>query len=171
MGERATLRRATGEDLDEILALWSHFMRAHRDNPAYQRLTRNALEVRKKLFAERLEDPDAAIFVLARDDGGLDGMIVCFLEKNLPYFLPPTYARLQAPYVRPDARRKGNLKRLLIEAVRWAREQEAIELRLFVGADNVVANTIAEELGFEAIEVVRRRKVDWSGPPEEQIEE
>jgi hypothetical protein len=36
-----------------------------------------------------------------------------------------------------------------------------MEVRLFIGADNVLANAIAEELGFDAVEVVRRKAVDW----------
>ena len=88
-------------------------------------------------------------------------MITCRMEENQPYFLPPRFARIQTPFVRPDARRKGNLKRLLTAAHRWAREREFTELRLFIGADNVLANAIAEELGFDAVEVVRRKAVDW----------
>lgn len=167
---QSTVRRATAEDLDELVALWAHYIRGHR-NPAYRRLPNGALDIRRQVFAERLAQPNAAIFVLARDDGGLDGMVTCFVEENEPYFLPPRYARLQVPYVRPDARRRGNLKRLLQAAFRWAREQEMPEMRLYTGAENVVANALAEELGFEAVEVVRRRAIDWRLPPERQVEE
>ena len=52
----------------------------------------------------------------------------------------------------------------------WARERELLEVRLYVGADNVVANAMAEELGFDAVGVVRRRAIDWSNPPERQVE-
>jgi len=168
MAEEPRVRRATSEDLEEVLALWSHYLRLHRDNPAY-RMRRNGLEARRERFRRHLEGPESAVFVLERDDGGLDGMITCFAEENLPYFMPPRYARIQTPYVRPDARRKGNLKRLLRAALTWAREEELTELRLFTSAGNVVANAIAEELGFEAVEVVRRKPVDWRSPPEEQI--
>lgn len=170
MTEDPTVRRATLEDLDEVLALWSHYLRLHRDNPAY-RLTRRGLEARRERFRAHIEGPESAVFVLARSDGGLDGMVSCFAEQNLPYFMPPRYARIQTPYVRPDARRKGNLKRLLTAALRWAREEEFTELRLYTSASNVVSNAIAEELGFDAVEIVRRKPVDWRSPPERQIED
>lgn len=171
MTREPTLRRAARDDLDELVALWSHYLRAHRQNPAYRRLAPGALTKRRQVFAARLDDPNAAIFVLVREDGGLDGMVTCFIQKNESYFLPPRYARLQVPFVRPDARRRGNLKRLLAAAFRWAREQEMTEVRMYTGADNVLANAIADELGFEAIEVVRRKPVDWGRAPEKQVED
>ena len=95
-------------------------------------------------------------------------MISCRIETNLPYFQPHRLGRIRTPYVRPDARKKGNLKKLLTAAYRWARERELLEVRLYVGADNVVANAIAEELGFDAVAVVRRRAIDWSSPAEQR---
>lgn len=170
MDPEITLRRATLDDLPELVALWSHYIREHQSNPAYRRLPPGALEERREVFARRLADERSAIFVLARKDGGLDGMLACFVEENDPYFLPRSYARLQTPFVRKDARHRGNLKRLLQAAFTWAREQEMTEIRLWVGADNLVANAIADELGFEAVEVVRRRALDWRKPPERQVE-
>lgn len=164
------LRRANLEDLDELVALWAHYIRAHRDNPAY-RMARKGLEHRRERFREHITGEESAVFVLARDDGGLDGMITCFAEENHPYFLPPHYARIQTPYVRPDARRRGNLKKLLAAAFRWAREAELTEVRLVTSAGDTVGNAIAEELDFRAVEVVRRKPVDWKRPPEDQVEE
>lgn len=169
MNDETEVRRATEADLEEVVALWSHYIRAHRDNPAY-RPAPDALAERKEFFRRHIRGEESAVFVIARKDGGLDGMLTCFVEDNLPYFRPPQYARLQTPYVRPDARKRGNLKRLLSAAFRWARELEMTELRMFTGADNVLANEIADELGFRAVEVMRRRPLDWSEPPEDQID-
>lgn len=171
MADEVRVRRAGPSDLDEIVALWSHYIRSHKGNPAYCRLTPDGIRKRSNLFVRHLTGEDSAIFVVEREDGGLDGMLTCFVEENAPYFQPHKYARIQTPYVRPDARRKGNLKRLLAAAYRWAREKEMTEIRLYTGADNVVANAIGEEMGFEAIEVVRRRPIDWTRPPEKQVEE
>lgn len=169
MSPEPSVRRATLDDLPELVALWSHYIREHQSNPAYRRLPPHGLAERRKAFARRLEQEDAAVFVLAREDGGLDGMTICFVERNEPYFLPPRYARIQTPFVRREARRRGHLKRLLDAAFVWAREQEMTEIRLHVGADNLIANAIADELGFEAVEVVRRRAVDWRTPPDRQL--
>ncbi len=159
MTRQPMIRLATAEDLNELVALWAHYLRAHHRNSPYRRLAPDGLARRRETFAGLIESPDSAIFVLARADGGLDGMIVCMLERNAPYFLPSRYARIQTPFIRPDARRRGNLKRLLRAATRWAREKGMTEMRLFLASDNVVANALAEELGFDAIAVVRRRPV------------
>jgi GNAT superfamily N-acetyltransferase len=170
MREENQLREGTEDDLDELVALWTHYVRDHRHNPAYNRVARTGFVSRRAAFASDIRDENATVFVLARRDGGLDGMISCRVETNLPYFQPHRLGRIQTPYVRPDARKKGNLKKLLTAAYRWARERELLEVRLYVGADNVVANAIAEELGFDAVAVVRRRAIDWSGPPDRQVE-
>lgn len=170
MSDEIEIRTATLDDLDEVAALWTHYIRHHRENPAY-RMSSKGLEKRKTLFREHVRGEEACVFVAARDDGGLDGMVTCFAEENHPYFLPPRFARIQTPYVRPDARRKGNLTKLLAAAFRWAREAELTEVRLYTPATDVLSNAIAEELGFEAVEVVRRKPVDWRSPPERQVEE
>lgn len=169
MSAEGVIRAATEADLDELVALWTHYIRTHRHNPVYNRVRRTGFVSRRAAFANDIRDEGSAVFVVVREDGGLDGMITCRIEKNLPYFQPHRFGRFQTPYVRPDARKKGNLKRLLAAAYRWAREQELLEVRLYVGADNVLANVIAEELGFDSVGIVRRKAIDWSRPPEQQI--
>lgn len=169
MSEEIEVRPAGVDELDEIVALWSHYLRSHRKNPAY-RLSRDGLERRRELFRRHLEESESEIFVVAREDGGLDGMITCFPEDNYPYFIPPRYARIQTPYVRPDARHRGNLKKLLAAALRWAREGEFTEMRLYTPARDETARTVSEELGFDAIEVVRRKPIDWRSPPDQQVD-
>lgn len=162
--DKATIRKATAEDLDELVALWAHYIRIHRKNPAYQLSKGDGLAHRRRLFAKHVEGPDSRVFVAARPDGGLDGMLTCFVEKNVPYFLPPVYGRLQTPFVRPDARSRGYLRQLLGAAYRWARELELTEVRLFTSALDPFPNRLAEEYGFEAFEVVRRRPIEWDYP-------
>ena len=167
MSPERTLRLATADDLDELVAMWAQYMRAHALNPAYRQLRTDALVRRRNVFQRRIDEATAAVFVLEGDDGGLDGMIVCFVEENEPYFDPQRYVRIQTPFVRREARRRGYLHQLLQATFSWAEEWEINEVRLYTGADNLVANAVADELGFEAVEVVRRRplldepKVNW----------
>lgn len=164
------VRPATLNDLDQILALWVHYMRIHRRNPAYRNLPPDALERRRDLFETHIRESDSEVFVVEGSDGNLEGMLSCFAESNAPYFHPPKYARIQTPYVRPEVRRRGHLRRLLDAAYRWARARELTEIRLFISAHAEEANRLAEEHGFEAIAVIRRRPVEWSYPPLESSE-
>lgn len=165
MTDNVKIRKATEDDLDEMLALWSHYIRAHRSNPAYQICKGDGLEKRRSLFAQHVAGPESCVFVAARPDGGLDAMITCFAEANTSYFMPPKYGRIQTPFVRPEARGRGHLKRLLAAAYLWARELELTEVRLYTSAFDPGPNELAEEFGFQAIEIVRRRPVEWNLPP------
>lgn len=158
------VRPAIRDDLSELVAMWAQYMRAHALNPAYRRLRPDALEVKRRQLARRIDEATSQVFVIEREDGGLDGMVVCFLEENEPAFYPIRYVRIQTPFVRRDARRRGNLKRLLRATFEWARQWEIDEVRLYTGADNLIANAVADELGFEAVEVVRRRPLDHVEP-------
>jgi 3-hydroxybutyryl-CoA dehydrogenase len=135
--EESILREATVDDLDELVALWAHYVRGHQHNPAYRQLTKDALVHRRRAYAAYIERTDATVFVLACSDGGLDGMITCFVEDNVPYFQPGRYARVQTPFVRPGARRRGNLRRLLRAATRWAREEGMTEMRLWMSPETL----------------------------------
>lgn len=165
MTDVVRIRKATEDDLDELVALWAHYIRAYRRNPAYQLCKGDGLAKRRQRFARHVAGPESCVFVAARPDGGLDGMLVCFVEKNMPYFMPPSYGRLQTPFVRPESRGRGYLKQLLSAAYSWARELELTEVRLFTSAFDPAPNQRAEEFGFEALEIVRRRLIEWDYPP------
>ncbi|MFQ5529879.1 MAG: GNAT family N-acetyltransferase [Gemmatimonadota bacterium] len=159
------VREATLDDLDELVALWAHYMRFHRANPAYRLCRADGLERRREVFEEHLKNRDSAVLIVPRPDGGLDGMLTCFVERNTGYFDPPRYCRLQTPFVRPEVRGRGYVRKLLAAAYRWAREHGLTEIRLYTSAYEEAANRRAEELGFEAFEVVRRRPVERNYPP------
>lgn len=171
MSRDGILRLATLVDVDELVAMWAQYMRIHARNPAYRRLRPDALEARHRVFERRIEEATSAVFVIEGEDGGLDGMIACFLEENEPYFEPVRYVRIQTPFVRREARRRGYLMRLLQATFAWAEEWGIEEVRLYTGADNVVANAVADELGFQAVEVVRRRPIHPDESPKSPWED
>ena len=124
----------------------------------------DSLRKRRAVFEKHIREETSEVFVVMGSDGSLEGMLSCFEEKNAEYFHPPRYARIQTPFVRPEARGRGHLKRLLDEAYRWARGRELTETRLYVSAMAETANQLAEEHGFEAIAVIRRRAIEWDYP-------
>lgn len=154
------VREATPDDIDELVALWAHYIRVNRANPSYQLSREDGLQKRRHVFEQHVKDEDSCVFVIPGQAGGLDGMMTCFVEDNTGYFDPPRYCRLQAPFVRPEARGDGYVRRLLAAAHLWARNKRLTEIRLFTSAFEPAPNLRAEELGFEAIEIVRRRPVE-----------
>ena len=170
MKSDTAVRRATPEDLDEITAMWVHYIRISRKNPAYKNIPPGGIEARRSLFERHVRGPDSAVFVIDRPDGGLEGMLSCCVEENVPYFNPPRFGRLQTPYVRPEARGRGHLRRLLDAAYRWAREMELTEVRTYTSALDEHPNRLAEEFGFEAFAVIRRTPIAWDYPAESSSE-
>ena len=160
----SAVRRATLDDLDEITAMWVHYIRISRKNPAYRNIPPAGIEARRSLFERHVRGTDSAVFVIDRPDGGLEGMLSCCVEANVPYFNPPRFGRLQTPYVRPEARGRGHLRRLLDAAYRWAREMELTEVRTFTSALDEDPNRLAEEFGFEAFAIIRRKPIAWDYP-------
>ncbi|TFG64082.1 MAG: GNAT family N-acetyltransferase [Gemmatimonadales bacterium] len=161
----AQVRKATLDDLDELVALWAHYIRVNKENPAYRLSRDNALKQRRKLFEQHVRGQDSCVFVIPARDGGIDGMLSCFVEQNTGYFDPARFGRFQTPFVRPEARGRGAIRRLLAAAYLWARDKGLSEIRLFTSAYESAANLRAEEMGFEAFEIVRRRPVERIYPP------
>ena len=159
------VREATLDDLDELVALWAHYIRVNRKNPAYRLRRTDGLQQRRKLFKQHLKGRDSCVFIIPGADGGIDGMLTCFVQSNHDYFDPPRYGRLQAPFVRPEVRGRGYMRRLLAAAYVWARQHGLTEIRLVTSAYEAEANARSEELGFEAFEVVRRRPIERNYPP------
>jgi GNAT superfamily N-acetyltransferase len=158
------VREATLDDVDELVALWAHYIRVHRTNPAYRLCRDDGLEHRRQRFEQHVKGQNSCVFVVHGQHGGLDGMLSCFVEENTGYFDPPRYGRLQTPFVRPEARGRGYMRRLVAAAYLWARDKGLTEIRLFTSSCEPVANLRAEEMGFEAFEIVRRRPVERNYP-------
>ncbi|MGB5526159.1 MAG: hypothetical protein WBN79_04800, partial [Gemmatimonadota bacterium] len=93
------VRRATLDDLDEILSLWVHYIRVHRANPAYRNMPPDAVRIRRTVFESHIRGEDSEVFVVMGSDGSLEGMLTCFEEENAAYFHPPKDARIQTPFV------------------------------------------------------------------------
>ena len=59
MSTPGLIRAAKEEDLEEVVALWSHYLRANSKNPAYQHLPADAVKARKHRFRDHILSPEA----------------------------------------------------------------------------------------------------------------
>ena len=76
MRRDSTVRRATPEDLDEITAMWVHYIRISRQNPAYRNIPPAGIDSRRSLFERHVRGPDSAVFVIDRPDELIDRVAV-----------------------------------------------------------------------------------------------
>lgn len=155
---RPTVRSAGAADLPTVLELRLALLAEHHESPLYGRLRADVRERAESLYAGQLASP-WEITLLAEVDGRVVGILRCLDAQGAPLLLPERYAYVSSVYVRPEARARGVLRVLLAAADRWARGRGLGEMRLHNATDNPVATAVWEGLGFEAVEVLRIRRL------------
>ena len=150
----ATVRVAGAGDLAAVVELRLALLREHRNNPVYKRLRPDAPERAKRLFAAQLASHNERIF-LAEENGRAVGIIRCVETIGSPLLEPSRYAYVSSAYVRPEARRRGNLRLLVDAARRWCGDRGLSELRLHSVADDPGSNAAWTALGFQIVEHMR----------------
>jgi aminoglycoside 6'-N-acetyltransferase I len=153
-----SIRAATVDDVDLVTELRLALLREHGGNPIYARLRRDAEQKARPLYAAQLRSTQEVIF-LAEREGATVGILRCIDTLGSPLLDPSRYGYVSSVYVRPAARRSGVLRALLDTAERWARGRGLTELRLHNAADNEVAASTWEGLGFGIVEQLRLRPI------------
>lgn len=131
------IRPARGEDLDDVMALYSEFHAFHVEGvpdrlhplPPQTSAEREALRAQLR---EILRDPHAALFVAVEAQGKLIGLAEVYLrqDEDTPLRHGYTYGYLQSLMVTASQRRAGIGQQLVGSAEAWARSLGASELRL-----------------------------------------
>jgi len=152
------VREATPRDLDAVVTLRLALLRAHPEHPIYGHLRRDVADRARMLFAAQLRSPTEVIF-LAERDGEAVGVLRCVESVGSPLMEPARYAYVSSAYVRPEARRSGVLRALLVAAERWARARGLHQMRLHNVAGSEDAEAAWAALGFGVVEQVRLRNL------------
>ncbi len=155
---RPTVRAATIDDLETVVALRIALLRTHSHNAVYGRMRTDAIARARPLFADQLRSTHE-VTLLAERDGDASGILRCIESAGSPLLLPARYAYVSSVYVVPDERRGGILRLLLDHAVRWSRERGLDEIRLHSASDNPLSNSTWDALGFEVVEHLRVRSI------------
>lgn len=158
-----TVRAATLADLATVVDLRVALLREHSSNPVYRRLRPDTPERARRLFASQLESAQEVTFLAERARGErrtVVGILRCVDAAGSPLLFPARYAYVASVYVVPDERRGGVLHALLDAAERWSRDRGLGEMRLHNAADNDVAGSAWQALGFEVVEVLRIKALE-----------
>jgi ribosomal protein S18 acetylase RimI-like enzyme len=156
------VRAATIQDLETVVRFRLALLRSHEENPIYGGLRDDAERRARHLFARQLESRDE-VLLLAERGGEPVGCLRCVRSLNSPLLRPDEYAYVSSVYVIPAERRTGVLRALMSEAERWCATRGLTEMRLHNAADNPVAATTWQQLGFEVVEQFRRRALPSRG--------
>jgi len=133
-------------------------LREHPDHPIYGRLRPEIDRRARELFAAQLRARTETI-LLAELGGEVVGIIRCVESIGSPLLEPARYAYVSSAYVRPDMRRRGVLRALMIEVERWSQARGLDQMRLHNVAGSEAAERAWEALGFAIVEQVRVRTV------------
>jgi ribosomal protein S18 acetylase RimI-like enzyme len=153
------VRRATPADLDTVIALRVALLREYHDHPVYGRLRDDAEARARPAFAAQLASTAEVIF-LALEGGAAIGLLRCVDVPGAPMLLPDRYCYVSSVYVKPQFRRRGALRALLVQAEAWCRERGLTEMRLHNVDTSDSAVGAWDALGFEIVEQVRVLRFD-----------
>ena len=154
-----TVRRATSDDLDVVVALRLALLREYHDHPIYGRLRPDAERLARPIFAAQLDSDLEAVF-LAEADAEAIGLLRCVETAASPLLDPDRYCYLSSVYVRPEWRRRGVLRALFDAVTAWCRSRGLTEVRLHNVGSRAASAATWDSMGFEVVEQVRVRKLE-----------
>lgn len=154
-----TVRRATIDDLDVVVALRIALLREYPEHPVYGRLRPDAEMRAHAIFAAQLDSDNEAVF-LAEKRGTTVGLLRCVETVSSPLLEPDRYCYISSVYVDPEWRRKGVLRTLFDSAQEWCRKRGLTEMRLHNVGSRAGSAAAWDALGFEVVEQVRTRRVE-----------
>jgi GNAT superfamily N-acetyltransferase len=151
------VREATSEDLDAIVAMRLALLREESRSAPFTDPHADAAARVRRITAAQLLDADQ-VFLLAVAGVEPAGALRCTITSGSPLSRDTARGFLSAAYVLPPFRRRGVLRKLVDAAQAWCTHRGAHDLRLHCTRENLEGNAAWEALGFEIVEVVRRRR-------------
>ena len=116
---------------------------------------------------DTLSRPDAAVFVLERENGGLAGYVEVGARSIVDGCLSSPVGYIEAWYVDRDVRRTGHGRGLLQAAEDWARSQGYTEMGSDALLWNEVSHAAHKASGYEEVDrvVTFRKSLGAAAPP------
>ncbi|MGD8997834.1 MAG: GNAT family N-acetyltransferase [Anaerolineae bacterium] len=143
------IRRATREDVPEMLRLWREMMDFHAQlEPRFRPKPSPDGERAWEAYLQQdiWDSEDWGVFVAA-EDGRLVGQIMGNLRSTVPVFEPEDYGYVTDIVVDPQARRRGVGKALFQALKSWFRERGVSHLQLQVAHNNAASRAFWRAVG------------------------
>lgn len=144
------IRRATSADAGAIVAMLGRFMAMHAAMNPWRYVTQEEPAV---AFRRALSDPGERVLLwLIAERPGPGGEAVGYLmaeeEAEDAMLWYPTTVVVHDVYVEESVRGGGVGRRLMDEALAWARQRGAEQVRLYTDEQNLAARARFAKLGF-----------------------
>lgn len=156
------IREAREDDLDEVVDLWDELVEHHQTYSEHFTLSRHGRDIWEAYLREKFSEPSTKLIV-AEEDGGLVGFMLCLLDPAKPIFKEKTIGIVSDAYVVKSRRKKGVMKEMLVVALRWFDKNKIRSAEVSVLSANLEARTAWAQLGFKPFMI--RKRIDLSGQP------
>lgn len=142
------IRKATLQDMDGVLHLWSLMMKDHQERDPRVRLAAGALIAYRAYAGYHLNQAES-FFRVVEQDGQIIAFCLLTINRNLPMFLPERYGYLSDLVVAAHKRGQGIGSRLTGEGCQWLKAHGVHSVQLQYYFDNKVGEAFWSSQGFK----------------------
>lgn len=161
---RTSVRPATEQDSEAIVALWRELMAVHQElAPLVWRLSDDAEARYREHLGKMLQDPDRRVFV-AEQESEVVGYLVVQKGTRPPVLAHSTRGIFGEIFVSPSARCRGVGRELVEAGLRWFREEGLAMAEVSYASDNPMSVPFWEGLGFRRYQVAGVRSLAVERP-------
>lgn len=146
---KVDIRRAEQADLDHALKLWALLHKTHETLDLRYRLSADAPLRWSNDFRELTRSDRHRYFVAEAGSGGLVGLLVAQALLPTPLYEPRVFVHIDELIVAHNFRGQGIGARLVRQAMDWADEIDATDVRAGVLASNLESRSFWRRLGAE----------------------
>ncbi len=160
------IREAKLRDSNDILELWTEFMKYHDDviitnNPSvkpFLEKKKNAQVLFLKHIKRCIRSKNSVIFV-AEEKNSLIGYSLNQIKKNIPIFKIEKLGYFSDLFVKKEYRGKGISSKFKKKAIAWFKKKRLTTISIAVYPENEHAHSIYKRWGFRDTHIEMRRKI------------
>jgi ribosomal protein S18 acetylase RimI-like enzyme len=151
------------QEVDRVAALWSLITEHHAGlDPLFEmRRGPSAEGELRELLRSLHRDPDAEILVydrLTEGEGTPEGLCIVRIDRAPPILVETERAEITDLGVRPALRRQGIARRLVEEAMAWARDRGVERIEIQVASGNREGQAFWRAMGYtDLMDVLHKR--------------
>jgi diamine N-acetyltransferase len=142
------IRRATSDDIPEILPLWRELMDMHAEMEPMFRPVEGAEEKFRVFISSTLANENFCVWV-AEVEGAIAGYVIVSMSMTPEVFVIRRRLYIQDMVVALPFRRMGIARALMNEVLHFAQEKGIEKMDLLVAVRNEAANRFWESVGFK----------------------
>jgi GNAT superfamily N-acetyltransferase len=156
------VRRATGEDIGFIAALWLELVAYHNAlDPDLPTTTDESEEQYAHFVYRYMQRGDGVVFLAVDSKGAIVGYVFGMLTNLVPDLFAPLHGGMVVDlYVQADARRRGVGRALYGALVGWFRAKDVRTVEWDVAANNPAGRAFWQAVGGRDMMVRMQTKLD-----------